>query len=117
MKNNYKKILSGISCFILFTWSVQALAADSFIVRDIKITGLQRVTTGTVLNYIPVQVGEEISSNSTAQIIRTLYDTGFFQSVSLERQGNTLIVNVVERSTIGEINIVGNKEIPTDKMK
>jgi outer membrane protein insertion porin family len=92
-------------------------AADSFVVRDIKVTGLQRVTTGTVLNYIPVQVGEEIGPSSTGQIIKTLYDTGFFQSVSLERQGNTLIVNVTERATIGSISVIGNKEIPSDKMK
>ncbi len=52
-----------------------------------------------------MQVGEEIDPSSTAEIIRTLYDTGFFQSVSLERQGNTLIVNVVERATIGSINV------------
>lgn len=66
---------------------------------------------------MPVQVGEEISSSSTAQIIRALYETGFFQSVSLERQGNVLVVNVIERATIGSITVVGNKEIPSDKMK
>lgn len=64
-----------------------------------------------------MQVGEEVGPESTAEIIRALYDTGFFQAVSLERQGNTLIVNVVERATIGSINVVGNKEIPSDKMK
>ena len=72
---------------------------------------------GTVLNYLPVQVGEEIGPSSTPQIIRSLYDTGFFQSVVLERQGNTLIVRVVERATIGSVTVVGNKEIPADKMK
>lgn len=101
----------------MLTWSIHVQAAEGFIVRDIKVTGLQRVSTGTVLNYLPVQVGEEVNSASTAQIIRALYDTGFFQSVSLERQGNTLIVNVVERATIGSITTVGNKEIPSDKLK
>ena len=117
MKKVSNKLILGVCCSTLLAWSTQSLAADGFIVRDIKVTGLQRVSTGTVLNYIPVQVGEEINSSSTGQIIRTLYDTGFFQSVSLERQGNTLIVNVVERATIGSITVVGNKEIPTDKMK
>ncbi|HRD69046.1 MAG: outer membrane protein assembly factor BamA [Legionella sp.] len=117
MKKVSNKLILGVCCSTLLAWSAQTMAADGFIVRGIKVTGLQRVSTGTVLNYIPVQVGEEISPSSTAQIIRTLYDTGFFQSVSLERQGNVLIVNVVERATIGTINIVGNKEIPSDKMK
>ncbi|MDP1602803.1 MAG: outer membrane protein assembly factor BamA [Legionella sp.] len=112
-----KKIISGLCCSAMLTWSAQTMAADSFIVRNIKVTGLQRVSVGTVLNYLPVQVGEEVGPGSTGEIIRTLYDTGFFQSVSLERQGNTLIVNVIERATIGEITIVGNKEIPSDKMK
>lgn len=117
MKIISKKLILGVCCSSLLALSTPIIAESGFVVRDIKVMGLQRVSTGTVLNYIPVQVGEEISPSSTAQIIRTLYDTGFFQSVSLERQGNVLIVNVVERATIGTINVVGNKEIPTDKMK
>ncbi len=117
MKKISSKLIAGVCCSTLLAWSSHTMADDGFIVRGIKVTGLQRVSTGTVLNYIPVQVGEEVNSSSTGEIIRTLYDTGFFQSVSLERQGNVLIVNVIERATIGTINITGNKEIPTDKMK
>lgn len=117
MKKVSSKLVLGVCCSTLLAWSIQTSAASSFVVRGIKVTGLQRVSTGTVLNYIPVQIGEEIGPSSTAQIIRTLYETGFFQSVTLEQQGNILIVNVVERATIGTINIVGNKEIPSDKMK
>src|SRR5688572_27342402 len=117
MRKVSNKLILGVCCSTLLAWSAETLAADGFIVRGIKVNGLQRVSTGTVLNYIPVQVGEEINSSSTGQIIRTLYDTGFFQSVSLERQGNILIVNVVERATIGSITVVGNKDIPADKMK
>lgn len=117
MKKVSNKLILGVCCSTLLVWATQAIAEDGFVVRGIKVTGLQRVSTGTVLNYIPVQVGEEINSGSTGQIIRTLYDTGFFQYVSLERQGNILIVNVVERATIGSITVVGNKEIPSDKMK
>lgn len=101
---------------VILAAQVQA-TTNNFIVRDIKVTGLQRVSVGTVLNYLPVQVGEEIGPNATPQIIRALYETGFFQSVVLERQGSTLIVQVVERATIGSVTVVGNKEIPKDKMK
>lgn len=117
MKKISNKFVLGVCCSTLIAWSSQTMAADGFVVRGIKVTGLQRVSTGTVLNYIPVQIGEELNASSTAQIIRTLYDTGFFQSVTLEREGNILIVNVEERATIGSINIIGNKEIPSDKMK
>lgn len=117
MKKVGKKLILGVCYSTLITLSSHSLAANGFVVKSIKVTGLQRVSTGTVLNYIPIQVGEEITPSSTAEIIRALYETGFFQAVSLERQGNTLIVNVIERATIGSVSIVGNKEIPADKMK
>ena len=98
-----------------FLGAFDAHATSDFVVRDIKVTGLQRVKVGTVLNYLPVQVGETIGEGATPQIIRTLYETGVFQSVVLERQGDTLVVQVVERATIGSINVVGNQEIPDDK--
>ena len=112
-----KNFLAMACCFSVLAFSSPVLADNNFVVRDIKVRGLQRVSMGTVLNYLPVEVGEEVTSASTPQIIRALYDTGFFQSVVLERQGNTLIVQVVERATIGSVTVVGNKEIPTDKLK
>ncbi len=117
MKKVIRKTLISISCSALLTFLAQATPTDSFIVQNIKVTGLKRVSTGTVLNYLPVQIGEEITPSSTSDIIRTLYETGFFQAVSLERNNQTLIVNVVERATVGSISVNGNKEIPADKMK
>ncbi|QDP73578.1 outer membrane protein assembly factor BamA [Legionella israelensis] len=117
MKTISRNFVLGVCCSTALAWSTQISAANGFIVKGIKVTGLQRIKTGTVLNYIPVQVGEEIGPESTAQIIRALYETGFFQLVTLERQGNILIVRVVERATIGSVNVVGNSEIPKDKMK
>jgi len=116
-KINTKNILMWC-CSLMLLWSAGLSAASyRFVVKDIKVTGLQRVSMGTVLNYLPVQVGEEIGPEATPGIIRALYDTGFFQSVVLERDGNTLIVQVVERATIGSVSVTGNKEIPADKMK
>lgn len=109
-------ILSVVFLSFLFTLNAWA-AASSFIVEDIKVVGLKRVAVGTVLNYLPVEIGEEVSSQSTAEIIKALYDTGFFQSVTLEKEKNTLIISVVERATIGEISIEGNQAIPSDKLK
>lgn len=112
-----KKIIAKL-CLVLSLSIFPAIAlAESFVVRNIKINGLQRVSKGTVLNYLSVQPGEEIDASDTANIIRSLYDTGFFQSVSLEREGDVLVVNIVERATIGSVTVHGNKDIPTDKMK
>lgn len=115
MKNISKSLVLAACC--ASAWFSDAIADQGFVVRDIKVTGLKRVSVGTVLNYLPVQVGEEVDSDSTPRIIRALYETGFFQSVVLERQGSVLIVQVVERSTIGSVSVLGNKEIPDDKMK
>lgn len=117
MRNISKKLLLGVGFSTALVWSAEAVAASSFVVKDIKVTGLHRVKSGTVLNYLPVQIGESVSSDSTAEIIRALYDTGFFKSVALEKKGNTLIVKVVERETIGSIEVIGNKEIPKEQLK
>lgn len=106
-----------LSYLVALLWSTCLFAADSFVVKSIRVVGLKRLSKGTVYNYLPVQVGETLASEETASIIRELYDTGFFQSVRLEREGNTLIVYVVERATIGNISVIGNDEIPSDKMK
>ncbi len=103
-------------CIGVFAYAMPTIPAYSFVVQKIKVNGLKRVSLGTVLNYLPVQIGEEVDGDTTGEIIRTLYETGFFQTVSLDEQGSTLVVNVVERGTIGKISVVGNKEIPTDKM-
>lgn len=117
MKKMTKQMALVACCSTALFSSASVLAASDFIVRDIKITGLQRVSSGTVLNYLPVQVGEDIGPESTPKIIRALYETGFFQSVVLEREGSTLIVQVVERATIGSVTVVGNDDIPSDKIK
>lgn len=115
VKKYDKRFLLGM--FLIFLFWTNSYAASQFIVKAIKVVGLQRLSVGTVYNYLPIQVGEELDSNDTPNIIRSLYDTGFFQSVRLEKDGGTLIVYVVERATIGSVNVVGNTEIPSDKMK
>lgn len=96
--------------FVLPAW------AQSFVVRDIRFEGLQRITPATVQNYLPLKRGEVLRPSKTASIVRALYKTGFFEHISLSREGNTLIIHVIERPTIGELKITGNSVIPTDKL-
>lgn len=90
--------------------------AGSFVVKKIQIEGLRRTAVDTVESYLPVKRGQVLKSSQTSAIVRDLYKTGFFESVSLSRQGNTLIIQVVERPTIGQLKITGNSVIPTDKL-
>ncbi len=92
-------------------------AASSFIVRAIRVTGLHRITKGTVLNYLPIRVGQTFHPDQTAELIRGLFNTGFFEDVDIGRSGNTLIIHVVERATIDSISITGNHVIKKDDVK
>ncbi len=96
---------------------MRAGMAEAFVVKHIKVQGNHRISYGTVLNYLPVHVGQDISEEDTADIIRALYKTGFFTNVDVARRGNTLIVHVQERPTIEKISISGNKEITTENLK
>nr|WP_255539377.1 outer membrane protein assembly factor BamA [Polynucleobacter sp. 71A-WALBACH] len=89
---------------------INAHAADSFVIKDIRIEGLQRVEPGTVFSYLPVQVGDTFTEEKSAEAIKALYSTGFFRDVQIQAQGNVLIVIVEERPTISRIEFTGMKE-------
>jgi outer membrane protein insertion porin family len=109
------KKLASIIASILY--ASHAYAFEPFKVKDIRLEGLQRISVGTVFNYLPIKVGDEISDSDTSQAIHALYKTGFFKDVRLEREGDVLVVFVAERPAIAEIHIKGNDKIPTDQLK
>lgn len=95
----------------------RAWAAESFVVEDIRVEGLQRISAGTVFNYLPIKVGETMDEARSAEAIRALFKTGFFQDVRLEREGNVLVLSVHERPAISAIDISGNKDIGAEELK
>jgi len=108
------KTIRKICVLLFFTLLVSPIFADEgFLVKKIEVDGLQKINLQTVLEYLPVHEGQVITAEDTAAIISTLYKTGFFSDVSLSRRGNTLVINVIERSTIGYIKISGNKVVKT----
>ena len=94
-----------------------AWAFDSFQVSDIRIDGLSRIAAGTVFTYLPVEKGDTLTQARAEQAIRALYKTGFFNDVSLARQGDILVVSVRERPQISKISIRGNKDIKEDDLR
>lgn len=103
---------------LLFVCSVTqiALAVEPFTVEDIRVEGLRRISAGTVFNYLPLEVGDNVNQQTAAQAIRALFKTGFFEDVRLEREGDVLVVVVDERPSVAEITISGNKEIGTEQL-
>lgn len=105
-----------LTLIISFGFLSSALA-QSFVIQDIRVEGIQRISAGTVFNYLPVKVGDDYSESRYAESIRALYKSGYFQDIRLERQGNILIVTVTERPAIASIEFTGNKEFDSDELK
>jgi outer membrane protein insertion porin family len=94
----------------------QSAIADDFIVDDIRVNGLRRISAGTVFNYLPITVGDRIDEKRTQEAVRALFKTGFFKDVRLDRQGDVLVVEVIERESIADITFKGNKAIKTEEL-
>lgn len=94
-----------------------ALAAEPFVVRDIRVEGIQRTEAGTVFSYLPVKVGDTMTDDKTSAAIKALYATGFFKDVRIEAQDGVLIVTVEERPSIAKVTISGTKEFSEDDLK
>ncbi len=93
------------------------MAQEPFTVGDIRIEGLQRISEGTVFNYLPVNIGDHLDGQRIGEAMRALYATGFFRDVELRRDGNTLLVVVVERPSIAKFELKGNKDIKTEDLQ
>src|SRR3569832_2501805 len=84
-----------------------AYAFDAFRIQDIRVEGLQRIEVGTVVNYLPVNVGDNLDEVRAAEAVRALFKTGFFSDVRLQRAGDALIVVVEERPSIYKVKLTG----------
>lgn len=109
-----RKLLAVLCCILPTS---MAHAVESFLVKDIRVEGLQRISAGTVFNYLPVKVGDTITEKLSQDAIRALFKTGFFKDVRLERDGNVLVVEVSERPSVAGIRITGTNELPEDDLK
>lgn len=95
---------------------VASAAPRPFAVGDIRVDGLQRISAGTVFTYLPIERGDTVDAGRTAEAIRALYKTGFFEDVRIGRQGDILVVTVVERPAINRLTITGNKDLKTEDL-
>ena len=100
---------------ILASIALPALA-QSFTIEDIRIEGIQRVSPGSVFSALPARVGDPVDDVTVAASIRSLFATGLFNDIRIERDGNVLVIRVAERPAIAEISIDGNKIIKTEDL-
>jgi outer membrane protein insertion porin family len=107
---------SLIAAAVLALCSGEALAISPFVVKDIRVEGIQRTEAGTVFSYLPVRVGETFDDDKAVEAIKALYATGFFKDVKLEEENGVLVVLVEERPAIASVDFTGTKEFEKDML-
>lgn len=120
---NIKNIFSKGLKFAAFSfagvgllYSSIAVSFQDFVVKNIRLEGLQRFSQETVYNYLPIKAGETLSEAKSGDLIRALFATGFFQDVYVAKEGDTLVIRLKERPAIGSFQVTGNKDIPTETL-
>ncbi len=109
-----KNLIAGLVAALFAT---SASAFEPFVVKDIRVEGIQRTEAGTVFSYLPVKVGDTMTDDKAAQAVKALFATGFFKDVRLEIEGGVLVVLVDERPAIASIEFVGLKAFEKDQIK
>jgi len=113
-----KRILAAATCALLvFASAALAQQFKPFVVKDIRVEGLQRTEAGTVFSYLPVKVGETMTEEKAQQALRALFATGFFRDVRLEVERDVLVILVDERPAIAQVDFSGVKEFEPDNLK
>ena len=110
------RALATVLCLIVATCA-WAQSFQPFVVKDIRVEGLQRTEPGTVFSYLPVKVGETMTEEKAQQALRALFATGFFKDVRLDVENDVLIVYVEERPAIAQIDFSGVKEFEPDNLR
>src|SRR5688572_9991325 len=99
-------------------WTTAALAAfEPFVVRNFRVDGAQRISEGTIYNYLPVNIGDSVDERRLRESTRALFETAFFQDVEFRRDGDTLVIVVLERPSILEFTFDGNKDIKDEDLE
>jgi outer membrane protein insertion porin family len=111
------KYAAALSALLAVPAVLAQTESAEFTVGDIRIEGLQRITEGTVYNYLPVNIGDRLDERRVDEALRALYATGFFRDVEIRRDGGTLVIAVLERPSIESFTITGNKDIKTEDLE
>ncbi len=106
----------ALTLLLCLSASSVVAAIDPFVVRDMRVEGLQRISEGTVFNYLPINIGDTVDHIRISEAIRSLYTQGLFDDIEMRRDGDALIIVVKERPSIESFEIEGNKDIKTEDL-
>jgi outer membrane protein insertion porin family len=108
--------MKKIFLFCLAFLSFMAVAFDEFIITDIRIVGLQRVSIGSIFTAIPVSVGDKMNQGKVSEIMKALFSTAQFNDIQVGKDGNALLISVLERPSISAIELDGNKALKSEDL-
>ncbi|MGB1346704.1 MAG: POTRA domain-containing protein, partial [Pseudomonadales bacterium] len=111
-----KRLMLGVLLGLMSLTTQIAQAAD-FVIADIRIEGLQRVDNALAFRFLPLQVGDEVDQRALAAATRSLFKSGYFEDISLQRDDNILVIKLKERPAIASIALSGNKIIGTEQLQ
>ena len=114
---NVLSIKRLICLFIVTLTLVSVARAETFRVDDIRVQGVQKISVGTIFNYLPIKVGDTIDAEIIRNAVRVLFKTGFFRDVQIRREGQVMFVVVQERPAIASIEYAGNKELEDEDIE
>ena len=117
METLSRKSRDLVLAILLSAVAFAAQAQESFLVSDIKVKGLQRISAGAIFNYLPVKVGDSFDPQGSSELIRNLYKTGFFKNIEVNTQGSTIVISVDEYPSIARITFAGNKLIKEESLR
>ena len=103
-----------VFCLLLVVGFSHSLKAQDFIIADIIVEGYQRISAGIIYNLLPVGIGDEVGATTPAEIIRALANSEYFDEIEVARDGNILVVTVLERPSVASIEIEGNSVLETE---
>ena len=113
----YSWLRAWLAFLFLTCAAAGAHAAGEFTIADIRLEGLQRISAGTVLTYLPLKPGDKFTAARSREALQALFKTGLFQDVRLARSGEILVIRVVERPAISKLTFEGNKNLETEDLK
>jgi outer membrane protein insertion porin family len=111
-----KRFLVGLLLSLSVVLSPVALSAG-FTIENIHIEGLERLTSSQAFATLPLQVGDKVDERSLAFATRSMFKSGYFEDIQLQRDGDVLLVVVRERPAIGFISLQGNKILKTEQLR
>ena len=111
------KLKYSLTIFVLIVlFPISISSEEEWVVNDIRISGLQRVSAGSIFNVMPVAVGDTVDTFELQETAKTIFKTGQFDDIEIGREGNTLIISIVERPSIASIELDGNKALKTEDL-